>query len=99
MHSRTIQRKSSKNGVKARKKQTQMECSVHKGPGHHLLVPSQYMGDGPLVKEIRRYGLAMQRKGGSILGFLPKLLWRNVLLGWHFTQKGKCGLGPFDACH
>ena len=34
----------SRNGVKAKKKQIQMEWSMHKGPGHHLLVPSQYMG-------------------------------------------------------
>ena len=29
-----------RNGVKARKKQIQMEWSMHKGPAHHLLVPS-----------------------------------------------------------
>ena len=45
-HSRVRQRKSSRNDVKARKKQTQTEWSMHKGPRHHLLVYNQYRGGG-----------------------------------------------------
>ena len=64
----------SKNGVKVRKKQIQMEWSMHKGLGHHLFVPSQYMRGGSRVKAFRGCGLAVRRKMGSILGFLLKLL-------------------------
>ena len=32
------------------------------GPGYHLLVPNQYMGDGPSVKGFRGCGLAVGRK-------------------------------------
>ena len=46
---------------------------MHKGPGHHLLVPSQYMGGGPRVKVFRGCDLAVGRNGGSILGFPLKL--------------------------
>ena len=49
-------RKGSRNGVKARKKQIQTEWSMHKGPGHHLLIPSLYMGGGPRVKVFRGWG-------------------------------------------
>ena len=70
MYSRTRQRKGSGNGVKAKKKQIQMEWSMHKGPGHRLLVPSQYLGGGPF----KGCGLAKGRKMGSILGFPLKLL-------------------------
>ena len=41
---------------------------------HHQLVPSQYRGDGPWVRGKRGYGLAVERKGKSILGFPLKLL-------------------------
>ena len=41
---------------------------------HHQLVPSQYRGDGPWVRGKRGYGLAVERKGKSILGFSLKLL-------------------------
>ena len=72
----------SKNGVKARKKQIQMEWSLHKGPRHHLLVPSQYMGSEPWVKVFRGCRLVVRRKRGSISRFLLKfLLGRDVLLG------------------
>ena len=55
---------------------------MHKGPGHHLLVPSQYMGGGPQVKVFSGCGLAVGRKRGSILGLLLKpSLGRDVLLG------------------
>ena len=37
---------------------------MHKGLGHHLLVPSQYMSGGPQVKVFRGCGLAMGRKLG-----------------------------------
>ena len=45
---------SSRNGVKAQKKQTQTEQSMHKGPRHHLLVPSQYVGGRAQVKVFQR---------------------------------------------
>ena len=32
------------------------------GPGHHLLVPNQYMGGGPSVKGFKGCGLAVGRK-------------------------------------
>ena len=38
--------------------------SIHKGPRHHLLVLSQYMGGGPQVKGIRGCGLAAGERGG-----------------------------------
>ena len=77
-----------KNGVKARKKKIQTKWSMHKGPRHHLLVPSQYMGGRPRVKIFRGCDLVVGRKKGSILGFPLKLLWgENILLGWHLTQK------------
>ena len=47
---------------------------MHKGPRHHPLVPSQYMGGGPQVKGFRGYGLAVGRKRESIFGFSLKLL-------------------------
>ena len=40
-----------------------MEWSMHKGPGHYLLVPSQYMGGGSQVKVLRGCGLVVGRKG------------------------------------
>ena len=40
-----------------------MKWSMHKGPGHHLLVPSQYMGGGPRVKVFSGCGLVMGEKG------------------------------------
>ena len=52
----------SRNGVKARKKKIQTKWSMHKGPRHHLLVPSQYMGGGPMVKAFRGWGLVVGRK-------------------------------------
>ena len=45
---------SSRNGVKVQKKQIQTEQSMHKGPRHHLLVPSQYVGGRPWVKVFQR---------------------------------------------
>ena len=41
---------------------------MHKGPGHHLLVPSQYMGGGPWVKVFRWCGLVVGRKWGLFWG-------------------------------
>jgi len=60
---------------------------MHKGPGHHLLIPSQYLGGGPLVKVFKRCGLAMGGKWGSILGFPPKFLWGECPAGIGFHQK------------
>ena len=71
---------------------------MHKGPGHHLLVPNQYMGGGPRVKAFKGCGLAVRRKKRSILGFLLKLFWercpagmashpKEVSMGWdHFIH-------------
>ena len=53
--------------------------SMHKGPSHHLLVPSQYMGGGPRVKGIGGCGLVVGRKRGFILGFPLKLLWNHLM--------------------
>ena len=50
---------------------------MHKGPRHHLLVPSHYMGSGPQNKGIRGCDLVVGRKRGSILGFPLKLLWEK----------------------
>ena len=58
-----------KNGVKARKKKIQTKWSMHKGPRHHLLVPSQYMEGRPRVKVFKGCGLAVRIKKGSILEF------------------------------
>ena len=51
---------------------------MHKGPRHHLLVPSQYMGGGPQVKGFRGYGLAVEKNRESIFGFSLKLLWGRM---------------------
>ena len=67
---------------------------MHKGPGYHLLVPSQYIGGGSQVKAFKGCGLAVRRKRGSILGFPLKLLWercfarmtshpKEVSMGWN----------------
>jgi len=37
---------------------------MHKGPGHHLFVPSQYIGGRPRVKAFKGCGLAAGRKMG-----------------------------------
>ena len=37
---------------------------MHKGLGHHLLVPSQYMGGGLQVKPFKGFGLVVGRKMG-----------------------------------
>ena len=70
----TNQHRGSRNGVKARKKQIQTKWSMYKGPGHHLLVLSQYMGGGPWVKAFMGCGLVMGRKKESILGFPLNLI-------------------------
>ena len=54
---------------------------MHKWSGHHLLVSSQYMGGGPLVKAFKGCGLVVGRKKWSILGFLLKLLWERCFAG------------------
>jgi len=42
---------------------------------HYPLLPNQYRGGGPWVRGKRGYGLAVVRKGKSILGFSLKLFW------------------------
>ena len=58
---------------------------MQKGPGHHLLVPSQYMGGGPRVKVFRGYGLTVGRNRGLFWVSCSSFFGENVLLGWHFT--------------
>ena len=41
---------------------------MHKGLGHHLLVPNLYMGSGPWVKVFRGCGLAVGRDRGLLWG-------------------------------
>ena len=66
---------------------------MHKGPRHHLLVPSQYMEGRPQVKVFRGYGLAVGRKRGSILGFPLKFLWGEMSYYDGISPKGgKYGL-------
>ena len=67
-------------------RQTQMVVAHAQGLGHHLLVPSQYMGDGPSVKGFRACGLAVVRllSGECFVGmtFLPKEIntgWDNLM--------------------
>jgi len=68
--------------------------------GHHLFVPSQYMGGGPRVKAFRGCGLAVGRKMGSILGILLKLLYGEMSYWDGISPKrGKSKLRPLDACH
>ena len=59
---------------------------MHKSPGHHLLVPSQYMGGGPSVKGIRGCGLVVGRKK-SILEFLLRLLLEECFVRMTFLPK------------
>jgi len=86
--------------VKARKKQIQTEWSMRKGPGHHLLVPSQYTRGGLQVKVFKGCGLVVRRKGGVYFGVLAQTsleemsCWDDIS-----SKKGKYGLGPLDACH
>ena len=58
---------------------------MHKGPRHHLLVPSKYMGGGPWVKAFRGCGLTMGRKWGLFFPF--KLLWGKYPIGMAFHPK------------
>ena len=44
---------------------------------HHPLVPRQYRDGGPWVRGKRGYGLAVGRRGKSILGFQLKLFWEK----------------------
>ena len=83
-----------------KRNKVQTKWSIQKGPGHHILVPSQYMGGGPQVNGFRGYGLAVERKRGSILGFQLKLLWGKMSCWDGISPKrGKCELGPLDTCH
>ena len=66
---------------------------MHKGLGHHLLVPSQYMSGGPQVKVFRGCGLAMGRNGvysgipaQASLGKCPVRMsfhLKEVSMGWN----------------
>ena len=47
--------------------------ALAQGPGHHQLVPSQYMGGGPSIKGFKGCGLAVGRIE-AYLGFLLRLL-------------------------
>ena len=67
---------------------------------HHLLVPSHYRRGGPWVRGKREYGLAVGRKGKSILGFLRKDLlgkmscWDDIP-----PKRGKDKLESLGVCH
>ena len=63
------------------------ESGAHIRLRHHLLVPSQYRYGGPWVRGKREYGLAVGRRGKSILGFLLKLFWRKCLARMTFHPK------------
>ena len=58
--------------------------------GHHPLVPSQYRRGRTWVRGKRGYGLAMGKKGKSIMGFPLKLFWRKcpVRMTYH-PKEGK----------
>ena len=58
-----------------------MKWSMHKGLGHHLLVPSQYMGGGPRVKVFSGCGLVVGEKGVYFGVHAKTSLGRDVLLG------------------
>ena len=58
---------------------------MHKGPGHHLLVPSQYMGGRLGVNAFKGCGLAVGRKMGLFWGSRSSFFGRDVLLGRHLT--------------
>ena len=63
-----------------------MVVAQAQGPGHHLLVPSQYMGGGPSVKGFKGCGLAVGRKK-SIIEFLLRLLSWECFAGMTFLPK------------
>ena len=63
------------------------ESGAHTRFRHHLLVPSQYRYGRPWVRGKREYGLAVGRRGKSILGFLLKLFWRKCLAGMTYHPK------------
>ena len=67
-------------------RQMQMVVAHAQGLGHHLLIPSQYMGGGPSVKGFRGCGLAVGRKK-SILEFLLRLLSGECFIGMTFLPK------------
>ena len=63
------------------KNKFRQKWSMHKGPRHHLLLPSYYIGRRPQDKGIRGCDLVVGRKRGSTLGFPLKLLWEKCLAG------------------
>ena len=56
-------------------------------PRHDPLVPSQYKGSEPWVRGKRGYGLAVGRKGKSILRFPHKLFQRRCPAGMTYHPK------------
>ena len=77
-----------------------MEWSMHKGPGHYLLVPSQYMGGGSQVKVFRGCGLVVGRKWVYFEVHVEAFLGEKCLVGMTLRPKeANKGLGPLDAYH
>ena len=57
---------------------------------HHPLIPSQYKRGGPWARGKRGYGLAVGRRGKSIMGFLFKFFWGKCPVGMiYHPKKGK----------
>ena len=77
------------NGKRMNSRQTMdsHESGAHTRLKHHPLVPSQYRGGWPWVRGKRGYGLAMERRGKSILGFSLKLFWGNYPTGMTYLPK------------
>ena len=69
------------------------------GPGHHLLVPNQYMGGGPSVKGFKGCSLAIGRK--EVYFRIPAKASFEEMIFWDdiSPKRDKYGLGPLDACH
>ena len=76
-----------------------MVVALAQGLGHHLRVPSQYMGSGPSIKGFEGCGFAIGRK--EIYFGVPAETPYLKMLSWDgiSPKRGKHRLGLIDACH
>ena len=85
--------------MKARKKQIQTKWSMLKGPGHHLLVPIQYMEVGHGSRYSKGVVWWWGEKG--VYFKVPAQASLEEMSYWDDISPkiGKYGLRPLDTCH
>ena len=79
--------------MNARKEMDSYESGARTRLKHHLPITSQYRGGGSRVWGKRGCGLAVGRRGEPIWGSHSNFFGRNILLGWHTTQKRQTWVG------